>query len=70
MIFPPNRSLTVGVLADNRACEGALDPRGLEPIKNVARTLEIVTFPKKVMLWLLNGARSHHPAAATAFFFV
>ena len=36
--------------------------------KNVAKTLEKVSFAKKMLLWLLNGGRSTNAAAATAVF--
>ena len=40
------------------------------PAKNVAKTLEILTFSKRVMPWLLNGASSTNAAAATATYFL
>ena len=36
------------------------------PAENVAKTLEILTFTKKVMLWLQCGGAPINAAAATA----
>ena len=64
----PKKAWPEGVLADLRAGKG-LPARALEFSKNVTKTKEIPTFVNIMMLWLLNGARPHHAAAATATLF-
>ena len=52
MVYSPNRSLTVGVLAGVMLVAGARPELGSAFAKNVSKTLEISTFAKIMMLWL------------------
>ena len=67
--YSPNRSLTVGVLADNKARKRSLEFRASRTTKNVAKTIGFTTLSKQIMLWLQCGGRSVHAAAATATLF-
>ena len=65
----PKQCLHLGVLAELRARKRFVPARVSVLTKNVAKTLEILTFTKKVMLWLQCGGRSTNAAAATATYF-
>ena len=64
--YSPNRSLTVGVLAELSAGRRFSPARVSALTKNVAKTIGFTTFSKKVMLWLQCGGPPMHAAAATA----
>jgi hypothetical protein len=67
--FFPKQSLLLGVLADLRASEHHLSQRASRLTKNVAKTLEISTFTKIMLLWLQFGGPPINAAAATATLF-
>ena len=52
-----------------KAGQGLSGMLGLAPAKNVAKTLEISTFTKIMLLWLQFGGPPINAAAATATFF-
>ena len=61
--------MAVGVLAHSLLVAARGPEMGSAPAENVAKTMEISTFTKIMLLWLQFGGPPMHAAAATATLF-